>query len=63
MPGSSFGHLFRVTTFGESHGQAVGVVIDGVTPGVDLSEKDIQKALDRRKPDYGCPARYRGACL
>ena len=63
MPGSSFGHLFRVTTLGESHGQAVGVVIDGVTPGVDLSEKDIQKALDRRKPGYGCSARYRGACL
>ncbi len=50
MPGSSFGHLFRITTFGESHGQAVGVVIDGVTPGVDLAEQDIQKALDRRKP-------------
>ena len=50
MPGSSFGHLFRITTFGESHGQAVGVVIDGVTPGVDLAEEDIQKALDRRKP-------------
>ena len=50
MPGNSFGHLFRITTFGESHGQAVGVVIDGVTPGVDLAEQDIQKALDRRKP-------------
>jgi chorismate synthase len=50
MPGSSFGQLFRVTTFGESHGQAVGVVIDGVTPGVELAEEEIQKALDRRKP-------------
>ena len=50
MPGSSFGTLFRVTTFGESHGGAVGVVLDGVTPGVELDEHDIQKELDRRKP-------------
>lgn len=50
MAGSSFGHLFRISTFGESHGGAVGVVIDGVTPGIDLSESDIQRELDRRKP-------------
>lgn len=50
MPGSSFGHIFRITTFGESHGGAVGVVIDGATPGVELSETDIQLQLDRRKP-------------
>jgi chorismate synthase len=50
MPGSSYGHLFRISTFGESHGQAVGVVVDGVTPGVELAEEEIQKALDRRKP-------------
>ncbi len=50
MAGSSFGHLFRITTFGESHGGAVGVVIDGATPGIELSEADIQKELDRRKP-------------
>ncbi len=50
MPGSTFGSLFRITTFGESHGGAVGVVVDGVTPGVELSEADIQKELDRRKP-------------
>jgi len=50
MPGSSFGHLFRVTTFGESHGGAVGVVVDGVTPGLELCEADIQVELDRRKP-------------
>lgn len=50
MPGSSFGHLFRVTTFGESHGGGVGVVIDGATPGLDLCEADVQKQLDRRKP-------------
>ncbi len=50
MPGNSFGNLFRVTTFGESHGEAVGVVVDGVTPGIPLDESDIQSELDRRKP-------------
>lgn len=50
MPGNSFGSMFRVTTFGESHGVAVGVVVDGVTPGVSIEEKEIQKELDRRKP-------------
>ena len=50
MAGSSFGQSFRITTFGESHGGAVGVVIDGVMPGLELTEKDIQKELDRRKP-------------
>jgi chorismate synthase len=50
MPGSSFGHSFRITTFGESHGKAVGVVVDGVTPGMPLSEADIQVKLDRRRP-------------
>lgn len=50
MPGNSFGTLFRITTFGESHGHAVGVIVDGVPPLLDLSEEDIQKELDRRKP-------------
>ena len=50
MAGSSFGTFFRITTFGESHGGGVGVVVDGVTPGVELSEADIQVQLDRRKP-------------
>lgn len=50
MPGSSFGQLFRITTFGESHGGAVGVVVDGATPGVEICEADIQAQLDRRKP-------------
>jgi chorismate synthase len=50
MPGNSFGQLFRITTFGESHGGAVGVVVDGATPNVDLCEADIQVQLDRRKP-------------
>jgi chorismate synthase len=47
---SSFGTLFSVTTFGESHCKAVGVVIDGCPPGLDLVEKDIQPQLDRRRP-------------
>ncbi len=50
MAGSTFGYLFRLTTFGESHGGAVGVVLDGVTPGIPITEVDIQKELDRRKP-------------
>jgi chorismate synthase len=50
MPGSSFGRLFKISTFGESHGPAIGVVIDGVPPQVDLSEADIQFELDRRRP-------------
>lgn len=49
MAGSSFGTLFRISTFGESHGGAVGVVVDGATPGVELGEADIQVQLDRRK--------------
>jgi chorismate synthase len=50
MPGNSFGTLFRITTWGESHGEAVGVVIDGCPPGMPLDESDIQKMLNRRKP-------------
>lgn len=50
MSGSSFGTHFKITTFGESHGKGVGVVVDGVTPLVEISEQDIQKELDRRKP-------------
>ncbi|HOM11782.1 MAG TPA: chorismate synthase [Rubrivivax sp.] len=50
MPGSTFGHLFRVTNFGESHGPAIGCVIDGCPPGLALSEDDIQHDLDRRRP-------------
>jgi len=48
--GSSFGHLFRITTFGESHGGGVGVVVDGCPPLLELSAADIQRELDRRKP-------------
>ncbi len=50
MAGSSFGTLFRISTFGESHGGAVGVILDGAPPGLALSEQDVQKELDRRKP-------------
>ena len=50
MPGSSFGRLFRITTWGESHGPALGVVIDGCPPGIAISAEDIQRDLDRRKP-------------
>ena len=48
--GSSFGQLFHITTFGESHGGGVGVVIDGCPPRISLSEPDIQRELDRRRP-------------
>jgi chorismate synthase len=50
MAGSTFGELFRVTNFGESHGPAIGCVIDGCPPGLALSEADIQPELDRRRP-------------
>jgi chorismate synthase len=50
MSGNTFGTLFTVTTFGESHGPAIGCVIDGCPPGMALSEADIQPELDRRKP-------------
>ncbi len=48
--GNSFGHLFRITTWGESHGGGVGVVIDGCPPRLELTEADIQPDLDRRRP-------------
>ncbi len=50
MSGSTLGHLFRVTNFGESHGPAIGCVIDGCPPGMALCEGDIQPELDRRRP-------------
>jgi len=50
MSGNTFGHLFAVTNFGESHGPAIGCVIDGCPPGLELSEADIQVDLDRRRP-------------
>ena len=56
MSHNSFGHRFRVTTFGESHGIALGCVVDGCPPGIALTEADIQPWLDKRKPDF---RRYR----
>ena len=50
MAGNTFGTVFRITTFGESHGPGVGVIVDGVPPGIPLSEEDIQPEMDRRKP-------------
>ena len=50
MAGSIFGKHFQISTWGESHGKALGVVIDGCPAGIELSENDIQKDLDRRKP-------------
>ena len=50
MSGNTFGKLFSVTTFGESHGKALGAIVDGCPPGIALSEEDLQRDLDRRKP-------------
>ena len=50
MAGNSFGTFFRITTWGESHGKALGVVIDGCPPQIELSEEDIQKEMERRRP-------------
>ncbi len=50
MPGNTFGRMFTVTTFGESHGLALGCVVDGCPPGMALSEDDIQADLERRRP-------------
>ncbi|MGM0578891.1 MAG: chorismate synthase [Myxococcota bacterium] len=53
MSGNTFGHLFRVTTFGESHGPALGAVVDGCPPRLALGEDDLQPDLDRRRPGRG----------
>lgn len=50
MAGNSFGQIFRITTFGESHGGAVGVIVDGATPNVQITTEEVQHQLDRRKP-------------
>lgn len=50
MSGNSFGRIFTVTTYGESHGHALGCIVDGCPPGMELSEHDIQRDLDRRRP-------------
>ena len=53
MSGNSFGTLLKITTWGESHGEALGVVIDGCPPRMELSNEDIQEELDRRRPGQG----------
>jgi chorismate synthase len=53
MGGNSFGTLFKITTWGESHGEALGVVIDGCPPKIELSEEEIQKEMERRRPGRG----------
>jgi chorismate synthase len=53
MSHNTFGHLFRVTTWGESHGPALGCVVDGCPPGLPLAEPDIQQWLDKRRPGQG----------
>jgi chorismate synthase len=60
MAGNTSGFVFRVTTWGESHGAALGAVIDGCPAGLDLTEDDIQQALDRRKPSRGTASTSRG---
>lgn len=50
MAGNTFGKIFTLTTFGESHGTALGCILDGCPPGLEISESDIQKELDKRKP-------------
>src|SRR3954462_216630 len=50
MSFNTFGHMFRVTTFGESHGAAIGCVVDGCPPGIGITAADIQRDLDRRRP-------------
>ena len=50
MSGNTFGKIFKLTTFGESHGIALGGVIDGCPPGIEISSEEIQKELDLRKP-------------
>ena len=50
MSGNTTGKLFNVTTFGESHGVAMGCIVDGCPPGMSLTEADIQTYLDKRKP-------------
>ncbi len=59
MPGNTIGRLFRVTTFGESHGEALGGIIDGCPSGLPLTVEDMQKALDKRRPGQGPTATAR----
>ncbi|MCG8531666.1 MAG: chorismate synthase, partial [Desulfovibrionales bacterium] len=53
MAGSNFGRAFQISTFGESHGPALGVIVQGCPPGLELTEEYIQKKMDQRKPGKG----------
>ena len=59
MAGNTIGQLFRVTTFGESHGLALGCIVDGVPPGIPLTEADLQHDLDRRAIPPSAASRIR----
>ena len=60
MSGNTFGLLFSMTSFGESHGPALGAVVDGCPPGIPLSEEDLQTDLERRTPGQSqCTTRRR----
>ncbi len=50
MAGNTFGRVFTVTSFGESHGAALGCIVDGCPPGLELAEADLQKDVERRRP-------------
>ena len=50
MSGNTFGTIFKITTFGESHGKALGAIIDGCPPNIEINEEIIQRELDKRKP-------------
>ena len=50
MPGNTYGKLFTVTSFGESHGSAIGCIVDGCPPGLELAASDLQLELERRRP-------------
>ena len=63
MAGSSYGNIFKVTTWGESHGKGLGVVVDGVPAGLELCEEDIQIFLNRRKPGQSSLLRARRMTL
>ena len=60
MSGNSTGNMFRVTTFGSSHGKALGAIIDGCPAGLELNREDIQKELDQRRPGTSTITTSRG---